>query len=314
MSQPSFVVGAYASLPKTAKEQENYYQLLGRQSWIDGTELPYPGNLADRQDLLWLASVLPQHWHHNTITAIPGTMKNVWADATFGLASPDADGRRSALDFCKKIRDAVAFMADVRDSLDISHVEIHSAPTKIANVDAMRRSLEELLQLDWCGAHLVIEHCDRYKDDQKPEKGFLTIEDEIALAKEFGIGVTVNWGRSVLEDRSAKTAVRHIRLARRAGVLSGVMFSGAGPEETQYGYSWIDGHLPMNPDEPTSLMNATAIGESTLEALKAGVNTLAYLGAKICVPADATLEERLGYLAHIHNAVVSAQEAQSVTE
>ena len=82
------------------------------------------------------------------------------------------------------------------------------------------------------------------------------------------------------------------------------MFSGAGPEETQYGYGWIDGHLPMNPDEPTSLMDAAAI-KAAVRAAGAQERPLDYLGAKVCVPKDATVEERLDYLARIHEAVVA---------
>ena len=97
-----------------------------------------------------------------------------------------------------------------------------------------------------------------------------------------------------------------MRAARQAGVLQGLMFSGAGPDATQYGYEWIDGHLPMNPDEPTSLMTSKEIQETTREALKDDY-AIDYLGAKVCVPQDASVEERLGYLARIHDAVVAAQ-------
>ena len=64
----------------------------------------------------------------------------------------------------------------------------------------------------------------------------------------------------------------------------GIVFSGAGPEETQYGYSWIDGHLPAQADEPTSLMDAEQIGRCAQAAIAGGVE---YLGAKVCVPKDA---------------------------
>ena len=168
----------------------------------------------------------------------------------------------------------------------------------------MAASLEALAQLDWSGAKLVIEHCDKYVEGQKPEKGFLPIEDEIALCGSAGIGLTVNWGRSVVEGRTPETAVAHVEAAAKAGVLSGLMFSGAGPEETQYGYGWIDGHLPMNPDEPTSLMDAAAI-KAAVRAAGTQERPLDYLGAKVCVPKDATVEERLDYLARIHEAVVA---------
>ncbi|MDU4200835.1 MAG: DUF4862 family protein [Bifidobacterium breve] len=276
---PSFVVGAYASLPQGREAQETYYDLLGEQPWIEGTELPFPGDLADTADRIWLAGHLPKHWRGNTVTVIPGTMQHVWKDPNFGLASPDEDGRKVALAFMKQLREALADFAQWRASQDVKFIEIHSAPTRIASRDAMAASL-------------------------KPEKGFLSIEDEIALCGSAGIGLTVNWGRSVVEGRTPETAVAHVEAAAKAGVLSGLMFSGAGPEETQYGYGWIDGHLPMNPDEPTSLMDAAAI-KAAVRAAGTQERPLDYLGAKVCVPKDATVEERLDYLARIHEAVVA---------
>ena len=82
MSGMPFVVGAYASMPPDAQEQEGYYRLLGEQNWISGAELPFPGSLADSGMLKRLSYMLPDHWAHNTVTAIPGTMKRVWADPT----------------------------------------------------------------------------------------------------------------------------------------------------------------------------------------------------------------------------------------
>ena len=221
---PSFVVGAYASLPQGREAQETYYDLLGEQPWIEGTELPFPGDLADTADRIWLAGHLPKHWRGNTVTVIPGTMQHVWKDPNFGLASPDEDGRKVALAFMKQLREALADFAQWRASQDVKFIEIHSAPTRIASRDAMAASLEALTQLDWSGAKLVIEHCDKYVEGQKPEKGFLSIEDEIALCGSAGIGLTVNWGRSVVEGRTPETAVAHVEAAAKAGVLSGRMF------------------------------------------------------------------------------------------
>lgn len=84
------------------------------------------------------------------------------------------------------------------------------------------------------------------------------------------------------------------------------MFSGAGPEATQYGYEWIDGHLPMAPDEPTSLMTLAEIQETAREALKDDY-LIDYLGAKVCVPQDSSVPERLNYLKHIYEAVNATQ-------
>ena len=304
MSGMPFVVGAYASMPPDAQEQEEYYRLLGEQDWISGAELPFPGDLADLAMLKKLSYMLPDHWTHNTVTAIPGTMKRVWVDPAVGLASRDAGGRAAALEFIRSIRDAVDRLAQLKGENTVSYIELHSAPTAGACADSMRASLEEVLQWQWNGSRLAIEHCDRYIEGQKPEKGFLPVEDEITAAKELGIGIIINWGRSAVEGRDAVTPYSHITQAGDSGMLAGVMFSGAGPAETQYGYSWIDGHLPMAPDGPASLMDAEQIRRCADRARKAG--TVKYLGAKVCVPSGSSLLERLLFLRHIYEAACGA--------
>ena len=82
-------------------------------------------------------------------------------------------------------------------------------------------------------------------------------------------------------------------------MLDGIVFSGADPEETQYGYAWIDGHLPAQADEPSSLMDAEQIGRCALAAIEGGAE---YLGAKVCVPKDASLAKRLAMLEGIYRA------------
>lgn len=310
MTQPHYVVGAYASLPAQREDQSQYYDLLGAQSWIDGAEIPYPGDMADPQTRAWLAQHLPVQWHRNTLTLIPGTMQHVNANPLFGLASPDEQGRQEALQFLREACAAIADFAALRGSQDIIAVQIHSAPTAHASSQAMRQSIAEISQWDWSGAQLVIEHCDKYIDGQNPEKGFLSVEDEIALCEETGIGLTINWGRSCLEQRDAAAPQQHIRAAADAGVLRGVMFSGAGPEETQYGYAWIDGHLPMAPDEPSSWMTDERVSQCTAAAGSAPL----YIGAKVCVPKDANCAERLAYLDHIHAASVAEHNREDVVE
>ena len=167
------------------------------------------------------------------------------------------------------------------------------------DAEAFKRSLEEVVGWDWSGATLVVEHCDKYVPEQKPEKGFLSLGDEIDVVAEVGIGIHLNWGRSAVEGRDAETTYQHVREAGERGVLDGVVFSGAGPEETQYGYAWIDGHLPARADEPTSLMDAEQIGRCAQAALAGGAE---YLGAKVCVPKDASLAKRLAMLEGIYRA------------
>jgi hypothetical protein len=304
MPTTSFLVGAYASLPEGRDAQKDYYNLLGAQPWINGAEMPYPGDLIETESRTWLARTLPAVWHHNSVTAIPGTMQHVWKDAAFGLASPDEEGRQRALGFVEQLRLAVVDFAQLRGSNDIAYVEIHAAPTKTADADALRRSLDELKSLEWAGARLLVEHCDRFVDGRKPEKGFLPIESEIDVCREAGVGMTVNWGRSSVEGRDALTPLAHVQKAGAAGVLTGLMFSGAGPAATQYGYEWIDGHLPMNPDEPTSLMGAAEVEECAKAALAS--DSCEFMGAKVCVPKTASLEERLSFLERIHSAAGAA--------
>ena len=194
-----FVIGAYASHPAPELEAD-YYRLLADQPWVSGVEIPYPGQLATQGEVL--ASHLAAHWDFNTITAIPGTMQNVWKNENFGLASPDEAGRGAALDFTRALRDDLAALCERAGRQLVARVQLHSAPTRLAQVDAFKRSLSEVATWDWCGATLVIEHCDKYIPEQNPEKGFLSLESEIDVASEAGIGIHLNWGRSAVEVRT----------------------------------------------------------------------------------------------------------------
>lgn len=305
MPTTSFLVGAYASLPDGRDAQKDYYELLGAQPWISGAEMPYPGDLVEEESRTWLARTLQSSWRRNSVTAIPGTMKHLLEDAAFGLASPDEGGRQRALDFIERLRLSVVDFAQLRGANDIAYVEVHTAPAKIADIGALRRSLDDLATREWAGARLLVEHCDRYIDGRKPEKGFLPIESEIEACRETGVSMVVNWGRSCVEGRDARTSLEHVRIAASAGVLTGLMFSGAGPVATQYGYEWIDGHLPMNPDEPTSLMGAAQIDECAAAALAS--DACEFLGAKVCVPETGSLKQRLSFLEHIHSAASAAR-------
>lgn len=185
-----FIIGAYASHPASELEAD-YYQLLADQPWVAGVEIPYPGQLATQLDVL--ASHLSPHWDFNTITAIPGTMQNVWKDENFGLASPDEAGREAALAFTRRLCDDLDDLCDKAGRLLVGRVQLHSAPTRLANADAFKRSLEDVLGWDWCGATLVVEHCDAYIPGQNPEKGFLSLAGEIDIVAELGVGIHLNW-------------------------------------------------------------------------------------------------------------------------
>jgi hypothetical protein len=298
MADTGFLVGAYASLPPTRPEQADYYRALAEQPWVTGLELPYPGDLAE--DVAWISGNLHAGWNTNSVTLIPGTMQNVWRNSGFGLASPDEDGRVAALSFAEDVRRRVHDLTDSVGDGSVAFVQVHSAPTGRASRDAFARSLEELVAGDWAGARLVIEHCDRLIEGRTPEKGFLSLEDEISVALATGVGIHINWGRSCLEERDPEAPERHIRQAAESGVLTGVVFSGASDSPTIYGAAWADGHVPAQSDEPASLMTSERIGSCAAAARQAP--ELAYLGAKICVPEASTIDERIEMIRGIHRA------------
>ncbi|PRQ12235.1 DUF4862 domain-containing protein [Corynebacterium sp. 13CS0277] len=309
-----FIVGAYASQPQDAAGQAEYYDLLAATGWVDGLEVPFPGQLRDPATRYHLGELMAGRFTHSVLTPIPGTMMSVWDDPTFGLASPHPSGRARAVEFLREAHDAVA-------SLHADHgpvfrwVALHSAPTNTCDPEAFATSVAEIAAWDWGGVELVIEHCDettattdaagispdRVRRTHTPEKGFLLLGDEIAIAQEYGVGVSLNWGRSAVGSRGATVPAEHVAQAAAAGVLRGVLFSGASPEATTYGSAWLDGHLPATTDEPASIMSEQLIDAAASRAVGAD-----YLGAKCCVPADAPLARRVEMLSHIHRAAIGA--------
>jgi len=297
-----FIVGAYAAMPSDPASREEFSQLLREADWVDGLEIPYPGEL--ETDLDRLAASLAPGWVTNTITAIPGTMVRLQVNPDFGLASPDADGRAQAVAFAADVRTAILRLADRVGRQSVKYVQLHSAPSRVAQPAALATSLAELLGWDWVGAELVIEHCDRHIVGRTPEKGFLPVDDEIEVAARLGVGVHINWGRSCLEGRDPEGPLRDITEARARGVLRGVVFSGASGADSPYGPAWADAHLPATPDEPSSLMGQLEIAACAEQALRSDLpgSPAAYLGAKISVPPQASPQQRLRMLQTIARA------------
>ncbi|MDO5720223.1 MAG: DUF4862 family protein [Actinomycetaceae bacterium] len=301
MSIP-FIVGAYASMPKVP-EQRAYYTLLAQEPWISGLEIPFPGPLSD--DPASFAEVIAPHWNTCTVTAVPGTMAAISQQPDFGLASPFSEGRAAAVQFTRAIATSIAQLHDALGREVVAKVELQSAPREVGTADDFAQSLVEIAQFDWSGAVPVIEHCDQYIPEQPPEKGFLSLEDEIEVAQATGFDIQINWGRSAIEGRSARTPLDHVISVRDAGVLAGVFFSGAGPKETIYGHPWVDGHMPATSDEPASIMTVDHIQEVTRATLEEP-GAASYCGAKICVPPSASLSERIGFIKTIYRAVAGA--------
>jgi hypothetical protein len=220
------------------------------------------------------------------VTTIPGTVQRQNAAAGFGLASADPDGRKAAIDFVSGVH---AYARQLKDEgRHVEAVELHSAPHQGPSAAMFEESLKEVLDWDWGSTRLLVEHCDAPSPGRRPEKGFLAFEEEVAVARSLSertdsqVGIVVNWARSVIETRNPDTAAGHIALAREAGVLAGVIFSGCSPEETEFGYPWIDAHLA--PVEVDGAPHSSLLNRREIERCLAAAGTVPILGFKIGLP------------------------------
>lgn len=321
----AYFVGAYAASPNTAgwdpALEARYYERLRALPMLKGLEHPFVGTLHPHDDA-WFVRHIDPSWRF-LFTCIPGVMAALAKNPQFGLASEHPAGREAALNFMRQARDAVVSLNAACGRPVVDAIQIHSAPNRAAAQSsgaAFMASLATLLQWDWQGARLVVEHCDAHVPGQLPSKGFLSLVDEIAAVEATNarhgsdVGVVINWGRSVIETRSAEGALHHIRLARQHGVLAGLMFSGASGQETPYG-AWQDSHMPPAPatagpppatagPSPASSSSVGAVGSllsdtALQDCLRASAGRhLPILGLKIGIrPIDASLDERMAYLA-----------------
>lgn len=304
MSAP-FIVGAYAALPTSREDQEEFYSSLAAQSWVDGLEIPFRATIDD--DLDWFTQQLSPAFTTNVLTPIPGVMHKLGENPDFGLASPDEGGRAAAMDY---LLNASWAMKEINDALGrrfLTHVAIHSAPTKNADVEAFVQSLAVAAEWDWDGAHLVIEHQDAFIDGQEPQKGFLSLADELRAIAEVGaenLRSSINWGRSAIEGRAPGLPLSHIREAAAAHLLAGVIFSGAHATDSSYGPAWTDAHAPLSTIEESSIMTPELIHEAAALASQSPID---FLGAKISLDSELPLSVRL-------EALYAIAEAAGVTE
>ncbi len=300
-----YLIGAYAALPSTgvgnAALEASLLRALGEAGFVGGLEAPYSGPRPHDPD--WLVRQVRPGWSC-VLTCIPGTMAKLAANPAFGLASSDPEGRRLAIEFHAAARDAVGHLHRALGRVAVTTVELHSAPRPTGGVwptrEALRLSLDELRSWDWEGAALAVEHCDRAVAGRTPAKGFLSLEEEIAALTESrgrtSAGVAINWGRSAIDERDADGPRRHVLRAREAGLLRGLVFSGAAVADELYG-DWEDSHAPFATESSDSRWLLTpARARACLAA--AGVTSLEFLGLKIQpLPTTLGVAERVAVLA-----------------
>ncbi|MFT2110791.1 DUF4862 family protein [Marinomonas sp. 2405UD68-3] len=307
----SYFIGAYASSPcgdQWKPELEaTFYTEIKKMPNVQGLEHPFLGSLHPHDDQWFLDNIDP-NWNY-VFTCIPGTMSELSKNPDFGLASSNEAGRHAALTFLDNARIAIKKLNSFVGRNAVSAIQIHSAPNQnyaSSSKEHFQASLEVLLNWDWYGTKVVIEHCDTLTTEHAPAKGFLTIEEEIEAIKKANTvskntaGIIINWGRSVIETHHVNGAIEHITQAKDSGLLSGIMFSGVSDQETEFG-AWQDTHMPPSPltesstGEPTSLMTAQEM-HRCLNIAQIEQKTDLLLGVKLGIrPSSATIEDRIAY-------------------
>ncbi|MBV2129154.1 DUF4862 family protein [Arsukibacterium indicum] len=306
-----YFIGAYAASPNHSgwnPERETvFYNELKALPNIKGLEHPFLGSLHQHDDN-WFLTNIDASWDY-VFTCIPGIMNALGQNPNFGIASDDDAGRADALAFMQQACAAIGKLNSHLGRHAVKAIMIQTAPARhnaASSKAALLASLNTMLQWDWQGAKIVIEHCDAYVENHVPSKGFLALTDELdvlaavntGLSPEQQLGMVINWGRSVFETRTVAGAVEHIKAAQAAGLLSGVMFSGVSDQDSEYG-AWRDSHQPpqqserVKHGEPVSWMSEQAMHDCL--AACATPEALLVLGAKIGIrPLDATMEQRIG--------------------
>jgi hypothetical protein len=269
---------------------------------LAGLELPFTGRL-HAHDEDWLVTRLKHDWKF-IVSLLPGTMEHLQRDERFGLASTALEGRLAAMNFADEARRAVGRLNEALGRPAVAAVNIHSAPRAGAgsSAAAFSASLTELRGRDWFGAELLVEHCDTVVRGFAPNKGFLSLADDLASTAlsrgKTPIRIILNWGRSALESRSERAPAEHIALAKKSKLLAGVFFSGITADDDLYG-AWRDTHAPFSTSRPSSLLTPAA----ARGALKLA-GELSYVGLKIQpLPKTLATSQRLAMIRDGMNAL-----------
>ena len=260
------IIAGYTAAPADKQLAGQYYGQLVQEKQADGLEFAWTGpQTADT--LADTLALMPKDWVI-TLTDISATWKATAANPKFGLASPDADGRAAAIALLTETAATIRAINDRAGRKMVAGLEIHSAPgfdnrVLMPEVGPFERSLGEAAKISWDGCSVLVEHCDAFVEGQKPAKGFLKLDEEIrALSGIAGspIGLSLNWGRSMIELRDPDRVLDHASAAARSGLLRAYTFSGTADANNVFGDAFLDSHLAFAPDgdakygEPASRM------------------------------------------------------------
>lgn len=260
------IIAGYTAAPADRAAAEIYYDQLLKVRGADGLEFAWSGPQMPDQ---WASVVkkMPDSWKL-TLNDIPAVYRASVNLPTFGLASPDEGGREAAIAMLADIREGIRQLNDIAGRPVVLAAEIHTAPGfdhRVLSPDpaALRRSLDWVLEQNWDGAEIMVEHCDAFIEGQKPAKGFLHLGEELRVLSSLPgtpVGISLNFGRSVIEFRDPDRVAEHFAEAEKSGLLRAATFSGTAGKDNVYGVAWADSHLPfaetLDPRyaEPASLM------------------------------------------------------------
>lgn len=236
-----YTLSAYNAIPLDVNQRDEFYAALAAFEWISGLELSFSGTVE------WPAAGRDD-WE-SLVTMVGHNMQMVEQNPNYGLASPDADARQAAL------ADHELALAQVQRLNAAGHriraIEIHSAPTRFADPHSYAQSLAEIVSWDWGTTQVWAEHCDAWVDGQDPAKGYLRLEDEIAVLDRVGaktgtgrLGLVINWARSAIEGRDPDFALQQVKIAASSSWLRHLGVSGACSQQSDYGTAWADAHVP----------------------------------------------------------------------
>jgi hypothetical protein len=283
------IIAGYISAPLDATAATGYYEKLVTVPDATGLELSWAG----AETGAGLYDLIPDDWSV-TLNLIGATMLACQRDAAFGLASPDPAGRAAAIRMVRDTCDAIHAANDRLGRRAVVAVELQSAPgfgqrEFVAQAEAFGRSLEDLAGMDWDGSALLVEHCDAFIAGQTPVKGFLTLEEELDVLTPLdgAVGLSLNWGRSVIEGRRVERAAQHAEMAASSGRLRAYTFSGAAGAATAYGAAWADAHHPFaETDEPGYGEPASLMTREQVAAIVPYLDDCLFVAAKTSWPRE----------------------------
>lgn len=315
MSTEDLFVSAYITAPTGHAAEDAFFDAVATLD-VGGLEYALHPEGTRTLEPAWVDAHVPAAWDL-VVTLVPTMTVRRAHRPAYGLGSTDEEQRRHALADVARARDLARALADRHGRRRVAAIEVHSAPgPRDGSLDALTRSLDEVLGWDLAGAELLLEHCDALVEGQEPAKGFHRLEDELRVVQGFGLapdvlGMSVNWGRSAIEGRDPALAVAHTRAVADAGLLRALVLSGATDVDSAWGPAWSDTHIPPRGEDPALAASAVSLlGPDEVAATLAAAGDVPRVGLKWAArPAEADVAARLAIVRASIDQVVAARSA-----